>query len=84
MKTAMQLLYEDLEGMGKFSPNISIYDILRVIGNHYIAIEKEQIIDSGNNCSNVLIANEIVTMGDHEKSVGENYYDQRFKPESKA
>jgi hypothetical protein len=44
----------------------------------FLPQERQQIIDAGNNCANVLIANDIVTQGDHDKTVGENYYDQHF------
>ena len=43
--------------------------------------EREQIEEAGNTCGNMLIANEIQIMGDQSKTVGENYYKQKYGDE---
>lgn len=67
IKTAVQQLIEDLELIGiGFDPE------------QYLVKERQDLIEAGNNCSNTLIANEIVINGNHELSVGENYFNQTF------
>lgn len=43
-----------------------------------LEIERQQLIEAGNICGNMLIANDIVITGDHNLSVGENYYNQTY------
>lgn len=76
MKTAMQNLINDIES---FKYPLFVEDVLMMI-NVRMVEEKQQIIKAGNSCGNMLIANDIVVTGDHSLSVGENYYNQTFKP----
>ena len=44
--TAMQELYDELDGFTYQTDTISITDVKRMIGNYYLAKEKEQMIDT--------------------------------------
>jgi hypothetical protein len=46
MKTAMQSLYDEIKTLGDIGLTLSTKDLLMAIGNHYIEVEKQQILSA--------------------------------------
>lgn len=86
MKTAMQEMIEWMERQSKIAIDNGNRNYAEHLNGHIsvattlLEKEKQQLIEAGNICGNMLIANDIVITGDHSLSVGENYYNQTFKP----
>jgi hypothetical protein len=73
MKTAMQILYSDLERVGSSVINKSAIPVLlKAISGHYLEIEKQQIID----------AYHIPHSNIRTKEEGEKYYNNTFKDQT--
>ena len=83
-KTAMTQLLEAIEYLKEVTNKQGepYFNMVKVVAeNLRDTTERGQIEEAGNTCGNMLIANEIQIMGDQSKTVGENYYQQKYGDE---
>ncbi len=87
-KTAMQIyldelnrIYNDINLPRDCKDGIRLCIEIAVNQLKSLTTEREQIEEAGNTCGNMLIANEIQIMGDQSKTIGENYYQQKYGDE---